>query len=320
MNQSGFETTELPEFVDLAVIGCGLGLLQSEISFVQEKQARFWDATRWNMTPRPFLDDSALAYAMAWKAWTAGEKDPGWIGSFRGELVRPSRKSLKYLNKTSDCFIQPASGKPSADHSQNDWLQIANGKSASSQIIAMRNLIIEEQLASGQERMLTDNLRSSNQDVVLHALAAVESANASGDEVVEELRILTEDRHAETRAKAMITLARCSELDERSVETAASMINDGARYVVFAGLVGLAASKSIPDSALGIVERGYVRALQTCDYEFVGLFTAAFMRWMDDPEVQIRRLLEHEEPGYLTIALDSLNEMREQADGAKSGS
>ena len=270
------------------------------------------------MTPRPFLDDNALAYAFAVKAWTAGDKDPAWLSDVRGELVRPARKSLKYLNKTSDCFFQPSTGKTSGEHSQNDWLQIAGGESASSRIIAMRRIDKDDALGSRQAGLLTENLRSSNQDVVLHALTTVERTGVANPELIEELRILSEDRHAETRAKAIITLARSGEMDERSVETAARMITDSARYVVFAGLVALAASDSIPESAQSIVERGYVRALQTCDYEFVGLFTAAFTRWMDDPENQIKRLLEHEEPEYLTIALQSLKEINEQAEEAEA--
>ena len=91
------------------------------------------------------------------------------------------------------------------------------------------------------------------------------------------------------------------------------MIDSSVQFVVFAGIVALSSLESVPDYGLRASERGFVRALQTCHYEFVGLFAIAFDRWLDDAESHIERILPDDEPEYLKIAIEALQDVRAQS-------
>ena len=71
-------------------------------------------------------------------------------------------------------------------------------------------------------------------------------------------------------------------------------------------MLGLASQKSVSDEVLRVAERGFIRALQSVDYEFIGLFAAAFSRWLDDPQSRVEQLLQVEYPEYLELAMDAL--------------
>lgn len=138
------------------------------------------------------------------------------------------------------------------------------------------------------------------------------------DPVANELRFLVESRDDELRAKAIIALAKLAQLDEETIDAAVKMIDSSVRYVVFAGVFALSSLKAAPDNVLRASERGFVRALQTCDYEFVGLFAVAMDRWLDDPQSHIEQLLQNDQPEYLNIATEALQNVRAQSVALKA--
>lgn len=313
LHQFDFEYAEFPELIDLAVINSGLGVLQSNFGFVNSTGS-FWDSTNWEAVPRPFLDTSALAYANAVAAWIRGEKNPAWANELPKEVQRPMRKSLKYLSNTNDSFFNPSTaGHALMKQSQADWLQTASEESTSKQVVAIRHIEFDESLGSQQEALLLDKLQSPVRSVVLHAISAVASPNWASERVVSELQLLATNRDDEIRAKAMIALAKLGQIDDITVDCAAKMVGDSVKHVAFAGVFALSTLESVPDHALRAVERGFYRALQTCDYEFVGLFTVAFNRWLDDPKSYFEQLLRDDQPDYLEIALDALEDVREES-------
>lgn len=310
--QHKFGYAHFPEIVDLAVVSTGLGMLQSNIGFVNNSGS-FWDSTQWGIFPRPFLDSHSLAYASAIAAWARGDKDPEWANELPSEVKNPMRKSLKYLIKTNDSFIQPMAPTPSKlDQSQDDWLQLASSKSASQQVVAIRQLDFEDQRDHQREALLLEKLQSGNRAIVLHSIAATERMKIVDEPIAEELRLLVQDRDDEIRAKAMCSLTRSGKLDESTVNVAVKMLDSNARFVVFAGVFALASLDSVPEQVMPLANRGFVRALQACDYEFVGLFTAAYNRWLDDPETHFEQLLQEDGPEYLEIALEALQNVRQQ--------
>lgn len=316
--QNKFGYAHFPEVVDLAVINTGLGLLQSSFGFVKQTSS-FWDSTYWDASPRPFLDSNALAYANAVAAWVRGDKDPSWCTELRNEVKRPMQKSLKYLLKTNDSFFDPASANTALlKQSQSDWLKMASQSSTSTQLVAIRHMELDKQLADQQEMLLLEKLRSPVRPIVLHSISAVESLMLRSDPVANELRFLVESRDDELRAKAIIALAKLAQLDEETIDAAVKMIDSSVRYVVFAGVFALSSLKAAPDNVLRASERGFVRALQTCDYEFVGLFAVAMDRWLDDPQSHIEQLLQNDQPEYLNIATEALQNVRAQSVALKA--
>lgn len=311
--QHKFSYAHFPEIVDLAVINTGLGMLQSNFSFVKQVGS-FWDSTYWDAAPRPFLDSNALAYANAIAAWVRRDKDPAWANDLPGDVKRPMRKSLKYLFKTNDSFFQPSAANQNLlKQSQRDWLQMASQSSPSQQVVAIRHLEIDEGLEAQQEVLLLEKLQSPGRSIVLHSISAVERLKLASEPVAGELRLLVEFRDDEIRAKAMIALAKLGQLDELSIGNAAKMIDSSVRFVVFAGMFSLSTLESVSDHVLRSAERGFIRALQTCDYEFVGMFATAFDRWLDDPVAHIEQLLRDDQQEYLAIAVESLQNVREQS-------
>ncbi|MGI9518216.1 MAG: hypothetical protein ACR2NP_14265 [Pirellulaceae bacterium] len=313
LHHNNFEHADFPELVDLAVISTGLGLPQSQIPLVKQS-AMFWDSTFWFATARPFLDSHNKAYANAMAAWVRGEKDPEWSSELPNETKRAMRKSLKYLRSSNEAFFNPqTAGSPLLKQSQGEWLKLATDSSTSRQIIALRYLQPDKSLQSQQESLLTDKLRSTSRAVVLHAISATELAGLASEPITGELQLLVDDREDEVRAKAMIALAKLNGLNDMAISSAAKMVDGNARHVVYAGTFALASQETLPEDILEIADRGFIRALQSCDYEFVAMFAAAFTRWMDDPRAHIQHLLQDDQPDYLEIAMEALDSVNEQA-------
>lgn len=312
LQQNDFNYAHFPELVDLAVIGTGLGLVRANVALVNNKGS-YWDSTQWLSMPKPFLDAQSLAYAMAIAAWCRGEHDPPWASDLPTEIKAPMKKSLKYLHKTNDCFFQPnADGGQSFSLPQKEWWQLANSKSPSTGIIAFHQLRIEEPLAQSQQNLLVDKLRSSNRAILLHAIGAAEQAQEASEPIVDELRLLAEHRDNEVRAKAMCALTRLAQLDEATIRLAANMLDSKTRFVTYSGILALASQESLSTSIMPIVDRGFIQSLQNCDYEFMGLYAAAYHHWTEDPKAHFDALLQHDSPEFLEMASEALQNVREQ--------
>ena len=315
LHQNEFRDAILPEVVELAVVGTGLGMLRNNIGLVA-KSASFWDSTQWGFAPRPVLDSQSLAYANAIAAWARDDQTPKWAGDIIGELKRPMRNSLKFLFKTNDSFFQPSQGQSVLRQSPSEWWELAASASPSQQVIAIRHLQSDKELSDRQESLLLEKLGSANRAIVLNTIAAAERMSVNhrpiaSDSVVRELRMLTEHRDDEVCAKAMCSLTRLAKLDEGTVDVASNMLESNVRHVIFAGAYALSSLDSIPDHTLVLVDRGFVRALQACDYEFVALFATAYSCWLDDPRSHVQELLQ-DSPEYLPVALDALQREPDQ--------
>ena len=97
--QREFEYQHLPEFVDLAVVGVGLGVPLSQVNLVNEK-GLFWDTTEWETFPRPFLDQQDLAYAFALSAWVRGEASLSWLDAVPAVIKKTSAEITEIPVKT----------------------------------------------------------------------------------------------------------------------------------------------------------------------------------------------------------------------------
>ncbi len=309
--QNGFRFAHFDEIVELAVVGVGLGLPQSSIQFVKHS-GTFWDSTQWEIAPRPFLDCQSLAYAHALTAWIRGEKKPEWANGLRGDVQAPMKQTLKYLFKTNDSFFgSSVKDQEIANRSQKYWWKLTRSDLPSSSIIALRQLKaapVDEQ----QWDTLRHCLRSNNRAVVLQVLEALDRLNISDKSVADELKQLVEDRDDEICAKAMIVTARLRQIDDAAVDVAVQMLNRNQRHVVFAGVSALATLDSIHERDLPIFDRAFVRALQTCDYDFVGMFAACYGRWLENPMEYVRELLQADSPEYLTLAMDAIQNLPAQ--------
>ncbi len=313
LHQQKFGFAHSPEVVDLAVIITGLGTLNSSFSFVKQVGS-FWDSTYWDASPRPFLDSRASAYANAIAAWIRDERDPVWARGLSTDLKRPMAKSLKYLFKTDDSFFRhPPTRQHLLQQPQRFWLEMASQSAASSQVIAIRQLRFDEPLREQQEKLLLEKLKAPARSPLLHAISAIESLQLDDESIIEELAALVDNRDNEISAKSMIAISKLGKLDEQLVNKAARMVDSQAKHVVFAGVFALCALESVPEHVLRAAERGFLRALQSCDYEFVGLFAAAFNRWLADPASHFVELMQDDDPEYLEIVLEALQNVREQS-------
>jgi hypothetical protein len=251
---------------------------------------------------------------------TPQEKAPAWIHELTTEIVGPMKKSLKFLTKTGDSFfsVSEADNTPIAQRDQQRWMQLANSRLESSQIIGLRHCVLDAQrqdadtLRDQWSEILLNKFRSNQSDVVLHAIAAAESSNINNAEVTDALIVLAENRDDEIKAKALLTLTRMGELNSVALELAARMLESRENFVTFAGLFALSSSKDISDQALPLLDRAFARALANCDQDFVNLFATGYSGWLADPAAHFRGLFEEHSPEYLEIALESLKNVEEQ--------
>ncbi|MEM6471178.1 MAG: hypothetical protein AAF802_16580 [Planctomycetota bacterium] len=315
LHASDFGSAHLPERVDLAVVGMGLGMVRNNVNLVR-RQPSHWDSTQWDSVPRPFLDSRSLAYANAIAAWARDDTTPEWASDLPAELKRPMRKSVKYLSKTRDAFFNPKAKRLQTTQSQSEWWKLASSDSASKQVIAMRHLEMGRQLDKQQESLMLEKLRSANVAIVLHAIAAIDRMHdemlpASSESFSTELLRLVDHRNDEVRAKAMCALGRFGHLVEAAVESAATMLQDNRRHLVFAGVSALSKLDTVPEDVVPLFDRCFVRALRACDYEFIDLFVASYRRWLDHPQGHLEGLLQ-DSPEHLPIALEALQKINDQ--------
>ncbi len=304
--QSDFEWPHYPEWVDLAVIGTGLGVLRSGFAFVK-KAGLHWDSTQWAAAPRPFLNIPALAYANALAAWARQDTSPSWARDLNTEIRRPVKTSMKYLAKTGDSFFQVAPDpKSNSGLSQADWWERAAQAEPSSRVIAIGQLNLDGEVTPEQQSVMVQVLQSNNRSVVLHGIAAIERMNIDGEVIAVELRSLVNDRDDEVRAKSLCTLTTLGMLDDATVQLTDEMLESHFRHNVFAGVYALSTLDSIPGFLMPSVQSAFMRALKSCDYEFVGLFAAAYKRWFDDPKAKVEEFL-HDSPELLPIAIDAID-------------
>jgi len=312
LHQRGFNYAHFPELVDLAVIGTGLGILRSNIPLVNNKGS-YWDTTRWLDVPKPFLDSQAFAYATAIAAWARDENAPAWLDDLPAEVKAPMKKSLKYLHKTNDGFFQPKTAdKQVLSQNSDAWWKLAESKSKSTRIVAMNQFQLDGALTDQQESLLIDQLRSDNRALLLHTIGAAEQLQDVGEPIVDELRLLAEHRDNEVRAKAMFALTKLAQLDDATTRLAANMLDSKVRFVTFAGIVALASKDSVSSTIMPAIDRGFVQSLQSCDYEFMGLYAAAYPNWVDDPKAHFEALLQQDSPEFLEMALEALQTAQEQ--------
>lgn len=317
LHQHEFAFANYPDITDVAAIATGLGLLQSSLSFVNAG-GNFWDTTEWDYFPQPFLDSKSTAYALALAAWLREQENPDWFRDLPSEVKRPAQKSLKFLCKSNDSFFSLSNEQGvKLDQPQAEWLEMAKQDGATTQVIAVKQFDADGKTNAEVEAELLEKIRSENLAIKLQCINAVERLKLDGDvtdedPLIEELRLLIEHRDDEVRAKAMCSLTRLNQLNEASIDVAARLLDGNARHIVFAGVYALVSQESVPEHVLPPVNRGFVRALQKCDYEFVGLFATALNRWMDDPEAHVITLLEEDGSEYLQVGLDALQEVQEQ--------
>jgi hypothetical protein len=312
LHQHQFAYAHFPELVDLAVVMTGLGTIRSRFEFVKRANI-FWDSTYWGVFPRPFLDTPSLGYAHAVAAWIRADRDPSWFADLPTAVKTPSKKSLKFLTKTGDSFFDSQSaGSRLLQQDQRQWLALAGEKSTSKQIIALLHFEPDESLGDQQEKILLERLRSSNVALILHAISAVESLKLSSEPVVDQLQFLTAHASDQARAKAAIALAKLGKVDQDTVGAATKMIDSSVKHVVYAGVFALASQPKVEDATLRAVDRGFLSALQTCDYEFIQLFVMAYVKWLEQPETHFQKLLGQDSE-YLEMATDALQAAREQS-------
>lgn len=311
--QSTFHQPHFPELVEMTVIGTGLGVLRSNLVFVK-KVVNFWDSTHWQIAPRPFLNVQSLAYANAIAAWSRNEVSPSWINDLNAEVKRPMRRSLKYLFKTDDSFFNPHRAEPILNQPPHAWWTLLEDPSISisSQVIAIRHIESETDLTPQQESLLLEKLGSSNRAITLNAITTAERVSAGQQTTVShaliaQIRGLIDHRDDEVRAKAMCALTTLSRLDDSAIDAAANMIEEEVRHVVFSAVHALSTVDKVPEYVLPSFDRSFIKALKSCDYEFVKLFATAYRRWLDDPQTHFENLLRTS-PEFLPIAMEALDQ------------
>lgn len=312
LHQHQYAYAHFDEFVDLAVVATGLGAIRSNLDLVASSPS-FWDSTQWRFIPRPFLDSQGVAYTNAVAAWVRGDSNPEWADDLESELKRATQKSLKFLTKTNDSFLEGKFGEAKRlNQPQREWLKEAQSKSVSQQIVAVRHLEKDESVLPELQSTITEKLRSTHDAVMLNAISATEQIVDIGDTAIEELRFLTQHRDHIVRAKAMCALSRLEQLEESTIQKAGEMLGSKKKHEIFAGLMALSSLGSVSDHLIPPINRAFIRSLQVCDYEFLNLFAAAFTKWLKDPKGHVEQLLRDDSPEYMELAMEALDNVNEQ--------
>ena len=307
--QNGLADEVPGEFLDAAVVLCGLGGPRAQIELISDKGS-YWDSTHWEFMPSEFLDHESLTYAHALATWCrSGNADslPVELGSAKG--------SLKHLNKTDDSFFQQ--NKVENDDLEFDTLLdiAANGKE-SARIVAMKFFQPEHPHLEQQDAAILQNLQHRSNHVMAHAISAAKISQSSNPQVIEELRLLSDNHDPLLRSKAVQAITSLGQLDEFVADNAAKMLSSSTTYVAYSGLVALSQLDGVSEDVLKLADRGFERALHTCNYQFVQIFAATYKKWLSDPTDHLNKLWGQSSPEYLQMATEALASVTEAANQA----
>ena len=307
--QNGLADEVPGEFLDAAVVLCGLGGPRAQIELISDKGS-YWDSTHWKFMPSEFLDHESLTYAHALATWCrSGNADslPVELGSAKG--------SLKHLNKTGDSFFQQ--NKVENDDLEFDTLLdiAANGKE-SARIVAMKFFHPEHPHLEQQDAAILQNLQHRSNHVMAHAISAAKISQSSNPQVIEELRLLSDNHDPLLRSKAVQAITSLGQLDEFVADNAAKMLSSSTTYVAYSGLVALSQLDGVSEDVLKLADRGFERALHTCNYQFVQIFAATYKKWLSDPTDHLNKLWGQSSPEYLQMATEALASVTEAANQA----
>ena len=307
--QNGLVDKVPGEFLDAAVVLCGLGGPRAQTELISDKGS-YWDATCWDVSPGDFLDHESLTYAHALATWShSGNADslPVELGS--------AKASLKYLNKTSDSFFQQSLV-------ENDNLEIdtlidlaANGKE-STRIVAMQFFHPEHPHTEQQDAAdaaILQNLRHRSDHVMAHAISAAQISQSSDPQVIEELRLLSDNHDQWLRSKAVQAVTFMGQLDDYVADNAAKMLSSSTNYVTYSGLLALSRLDNVSEDVLKLADRGFERALHTCNYQFIEMFAATYKKWLGDPTDHVNKLWGQSSPEYLQMATEAITAVTEAA-------
>ena len=106
------------------------------------------------------------------------------------------------------------------------------------------------------------------------------------------------------------------QLDDFVADNAAKMLSSSTNYVTYSGLLALSRLDSVPDDVLKLADRGFERALHTCNYQFIEIFAAAYKKWLGDPTDHLNKLWGESSPENLQLALEALSAVTQAANEA----
>jgi len=293
-------TKELPgEFLDAAVVLLGFGGPRAQVELMSNS-ATYWDTTRWDATPADFLDNESLVFAHSLATWCRSGS-----GDDLPADLRAAKGTLKYLNKTNDSFFQQNLIDDEKLEIKNFLELAANGKE-SSRICAMQFFNPDHPHQEQQDAVLLENLQHRSEHVIGHAVSATAISQSSDPKVLETLKLLTDNHDDRLKAKAVQAVTHMGQLDEFVADNAAKMLGSSTNYVTYAGLLALSKMDSVSEDVLKLADRGFERALHTCNYQFIQLFAGTYKRWLDDPAAHLKKLWGERSPEYLHMATEAL--------------
>ncbi len=303
---SGLVSAVPSEFLDAAVVLCGLGGLRAQVELMSDAGS-YWDVTHWNARPIDFLDHESFAYAHALAVWCRG----GNAADLPAE-IRSAKASLKYLNKTSDSFFTQSLVENNQLEIKN-FVELAATGNESTRIAAMQLFHSDHSDLQTQDAAIASNLQHHNQHVVAHATSAAQATQSSDSEVVEALKRLTDNHDERLKSKAVQALTLMGQLDELVADNAAKMLSSSTDYVTYTGLLALSKRDSVSEDVLKLADRGFERALHTCNYQFIELFSGAYKQWLDDPAEHLNKRWGQRSPEYLQMALEAFAQQEESS-------
>lgn len=304
--QNGLADNVPGEFLDAAVVQCGLGGPRAQVELISDKGS-YWDTTRWDVSQAEFLDHESLTYAHALATWSRSENAdrlPAELGSAKG--------SLKHLNKTNDSFFQQSLVE--ADHLEIETLlDLATNGKESARISAMKFFHPKHPHLEQQDAAILQNLRHRSDHVIAHAISAAQNSQSSNPQVIEELRLLSDNHNQWLRSKAVQAVTYMGQLDDFVADSAAKMLSSSTNYVTYSGLLALSRLDGVSEDVLKLADRGFERALHTCNYQFIEIFAATYKKWLGDPTDHLNKLWGDSSPEYLQMATEALTAVTDTA-------
>ena len=163
-----------------------------------------------------------------------------------------------------------------------------------------------------QIECLVDKVKSSNRDLVLHAITTIENLELDDPRIIEQLKLHLEDRDEEIQAKALLALTGVIAKHDYPMEDAARMLASKTSFVVYAAIISLATIPEVDDKIIRIADRAFGRALQSCDYGLVELFARAYLTWLPEPVTHIADTFEDGYEEYIDTALEAIKNVKLQ--------
>ena len=259
----------------------------------------------WSFQRNGYMPSQGIGYALAIFAWLRDERSPKWKRHLRLDAREPLVAGLRYLRRTSDCYVTPETLGATRRPSTSELMHKMEDAKPAARIQVLWDAAKHPSGTSLAESV-KQRLRDADAAVRIAAIGTVAQLEVNDSETIHEIDLALEDENFEVRAAAARALGILLPEDSNVVVDLGFALEDQSLTVVAATAEALRnyGPRAAP------AEKNMLMALRSayidCTYDTFDLLIKAIRAASPDPGQSINDYFRERDPEFRQMAIDAL--------------